>query len=145
MKERHKAITLADIPVDVVFDGYFWVSNDKKPKTMRAERVDMTLFQKLPFVVEGNLWSEERSLSIQIRNVDGEYLINQFDLSNSDPDQDKLLDEKEYLAHDLDGVGKFRVVEAWKEHRDEMLAGMVTLVPAWTAFKGFVNDKNQAK
>jgi CRISPR type III-associated protein (TIGR04423 family) len=143
MKERHKAITLADIPVDVAFDGYLWLSNATKPKTMKSERVDMTLFQKLPFIVEGNLWSEELSLSIQIRNVDGEYFLHQFDLSDSE--HDKLLDEKEYLAHDLDGVGKYRVVEAWKEHRDEMLAGMVTLVPAWTAFKGFVNNKNQQK
>lgn len=143
MKERHKDITLAAIPVDIAFDGYLWLSNATKPKTMKSERVDMTLFRKLPFVVEGNLWSEELSLSIQIRNVDGEYFVHQFDLSDSE--DDKLLEEKEYLAHDLDGVGKYRVVEAWKEYRDEMLAGMATLVPAWTAFKGFVNDKNQPK
>lgn len=143
MRERHKAITLADISVDVAFDGYLWLSNATKPMTMKSERVDMTLFQKLPFVVEGNLWSDKLSLSIQIRNVDGEYFVHQFDLSGSE--KDELLDEKEYLAHDLEGVGKYRVVEAWKEHRDEMLAGMATLVPAWTAFKGFVNDKNQSK
>lgn len=134
---------MAAIPVDIAFDGYLWLSNATKPKTMKSERVDMTLFRKLPFVVEGNLWSEELSLSIQIRNVDGEYFVHQFDLSDSE--DDKLLEEKEYLAHDLDGVGKYRVVEAWKEYRDEMLAGMATLVPAWTAFKGFVNDKNQPK
>ncbi len=142
MKQRHKSIKLAEIPTDVLFDGYLWPSNEPKPKTMKAERVDMTLFQKLlPFIMEGNLWSEELSLSIQIRNVDGAYFIHQFDLSGSE--QDSLLDEKEYLAHDLDGVSKYRVVEAWKEQQDEMLSGMKTLVPAWTAFKGFVNSKNE--
>lgn len=145
MKERYKTITLADIPTDVVFDGYLWLSNAAKPKTMKAERVDMTLFQKLPFVVEGNLWSEQLSLSIQIRNVDSAYIVQQFDLTGSD--QDPLLDDKEdYLAHDLDGIAKYRVVEAWREEQQgEMLAGMTTLVPAWTAFKGFVHDKKQAQ
>jgi CRISPR type III-associated protein (TIGR04423 family) len=144
MKERHKTITLADIPTDVIFDGYLWLSNATKPITMKAERVDNSLFEKLlPFVVEGNLWSEELSLSIQIRNVDGAYIVQQFDLTGSD--QDPLLDDKEdYLAHDLDGIAKYRVVEAWQEEQqDKILAGMKTLVPAWTAFKGFVHDKKQ--
>ena len=141
MQNRYSSIEIKEIPVDVAFDGYLWLSNEQKPKMLKGNKVDISLFQPLPFIIEGNLWSEKHQLSIQIRNIDGQYKIVRFDLSHSY--EDSLLEEKTYLAHDLDDVREYLVVEAWEEKEDELLAGMKTLIPAWTAFKGFVNSKTK--
>lgn len=138
---RYTSISVEQIPVDIEFDGYLWFSDQQKPTMLMNQRLNMALFKKLPFIIEGNLWSKERQLSVNIRNFDGQYLITSFDLSNSS--EDILLEEKNYIAHDLEGVTKFQVIEAWEEKEDEALAGMKTLVPSWTAFKGFIKIKSK--
>ena len=72
-------------------------------------------------------------ISINIKNIDGNYLITQAQIKDLD------LESKEYLAHRLDGVGKIKLVHHWEEAPDDLLEGMTTLVPVWMAFKGFVN------
>ncbi|PSR10207.1 MAG: TIGR04423 family type III CRISPR-associated protein [Bacteroidetes bacterium] len=141
MQSRHTSIGIKDIPIDLVFHGYLWLSNQQIPEILNGEKVDITLFQTLPFIIEGNLWSEDEQFSIQIKNIDGEYRVSRFDLSHSR--EDYLLEEKTYIAHDLKGIGEYCVIEAWEEKKDELLEGMKTLVPAWTAFKGFVDPKTK--
>lgn len=142
MQRRYNSISIEDIPIDFYFEGYLWLSNARKPQILRNEKIDIALFKQLPFIVEGNLWSVEQNVNIQIRNIDGEYQIASIDLSNCDTDH--LLAEKTYIAHDLKGVTEYRIIEAWEEKEDELsLQGMKTLLPTWTAFKGFVNTKNQ--
>ena len=137
--KRTQIISVSDFPSDIDFEGYLWFSDQSRPLVLRGEEVPGDIFNKiLPFVIEGNLWSEERKLSIKIQNVDGQYLITSFDLNHSE--EDFHLDEKKYLTHRLDGIREYRVVEAWEEKQDEYMENMKTLVPSWTAFKGFIND-----
>lgn len=138
MKDRHQSITIAEIPADMAFEGYLWYSHEQKPRMQRNKHFTLDQAGELPFIVEGNLWSEENAISIQIRHVDGHYLVQRFNLAGIA--DDPLIDEMTYLAHDLEGVKAFRVAEAWEESEpDSLLEGMTTLVPAWTAFTGFRN------
>ena len=126
-----KKINLQQFPFELAFEGYCWYSNASKPRVFNNEILTKDLFTLLPFIVEGNLYSEEKGISINIKNIDGDYLITQAQI--------KTLEPKEYLAHRLDGVGKIKLVHHWEEAPDDLLEGMTTLVPVWMAFKGFVN------
>lgn len=139
METRTKKIEIKDIPANVKFEGYLWPSDQSKPKVLVDEIVDFEYFKQLPFIVEGNLWSEEQEISIQIRHIDGVYHLTQYDLKGVE--EDYLLDDDvTYVAHDV-GFKKYKVVEAWEEQHDELCDKMVSLVPAWTAFKGFSEPK----
>ena len=129
-----KKINLEQFPFELAFEGYCWYSNASKPRVFNNEILTKELFTSLPFIVEGNLYSEETGISINIKNIDGDYLITQAQIKDLD------LESKEYLAHRLEGVGKIKLVHHWEEEEpDDLLEGMTTLVPVWMAFKGFVN------
>ena len=50
------------------------------------------------------------------------------------------------IGHDLDGWD-YEVIEAWEDQEIEVIGSdnetMLTKVPSWVAFKGFVNSKNK--
>ena len=130
---RTKQITPAQIPT-YTYEGYFWYSDAKKPKLVQNEPIDSSVFKNLPFIIEGNLYAKEEAISINIRNIDGIYHITQFDLNQLDPD---LHHRVSYIGHDI-GEKNFVVIEAWEEQKDdELLAGLSTRVPVWSAFAGF--------
>ena len=133
MADRYKKINVEDIPTGK-FDGYFWYSNKPKPEVIRNEVIDKTKFIKLPFIIEGNFYSKDTETSIQIKNIDGNYHIAKIDL------KDCKIKPQIYIGHDI-GYD-FQIVEAWDEKEDEFLEGMKTQVPSWTAYKGFVEPKN---
>ncbi len=134
MKSRYKKINIEDIP-EGKFDGYYWYSNESKPEIISDEGIDKSKLTKLPFVIEANFYSKESEISIQIKNIDGKYDIAIIDL------KDCVTEPQLYIGHDINQ--DFQVVEAWEEVEDELLEGMKTQVPSWTAFKGFVKSKNK--
>ena len=135
MSEAYQSITLQDIPSDVPFEGYYWYSNAQKPQLITDEPIQPGWFTELPFVIEANFYSKEQHLSIQVRCVDGQYQVARIDLNHADAG---LTDKpKKYRGHDLGGRD-FLVVEAWQPKPDDFCADMPVLVPAWTAFAGFV-------
>jgi CRISPR type III-associated protein (TIGR04423 family) len=132
-----KKIAKTDIPYELSYEGYYWYSNKTKPKVLRNERISPDIFTELPFIVEGNLYNSETQTSISIKCIDGEYQIFLAKLDNLPPSQ---VTEQQYIAHDLDGINKIILLEFWKEsEQDPLLADMITLIPAWVAFKGFTN------
>lgn len=131
MKNKFNKISIEEIPGNIDFEGYYWYSDKIEPYILDNEIIDKSIFKDLPFVVEANFYSESDKISIQVKNIDGEYHIGMIHLDSTD-------DAQEYIAHDLEGVKKFRMVEAWEEKEDELLEGMKVLVPSWTAFAGFV-------
>lgn len=128
-----KRVEIDEIDFDLEYEGYVWYSNQQYPEIRSTIR--KSDFTTMPFIIEGNLYAINEGISISIKNVDGEYLIMQGDLSGLPGDQ---ITELEYIAHKLLGISKVKLVRFWDEVEDELCEGMKTLKPSWKAFKGFV-------
>jgi len=133
-----KELSLQDLPTELIVEGYYWYSDQVKPEIVRGQQIEAGWFTDLPFVVEANFFAPEDQISIQVKSIDGNYLIHQFDLKEL---PDEHMEEEWYRAHDLPGVDSFRVVEAWKLEADPLLEGLSSWVPAWRAFGGFNKKK----
>jgi CRISPR type III-associated protein (TIGR04423 family) len=138
----HTLIKIDDIP-DYDYEGYYWYSDQSAPEVVfqQEKLVFKELLTILPFVVEGNFYAEQEKVSIQIRHIDGEYRIAQFDLKGLDGNTNYPI--KHYIAHRLTDKGgksitQYKMMEAWEEIEDPLLEGMKTLKPTWAAFCGFV-------
>lgn len=131
--------SIQDIP-DYLYEGYYWHSDKQFPEVIINECIDKSKFTEMPFIVEANFIAKEEKISIQVRNIDGQYHISGFNLKGVD-DSGHVV--REYIAHDLKiengkrKIEKFKMVEAWEEVSDSMLENMVTLQPSWAAFFGF--------
>lgn len=131
-----KRINIEEIDFSLNYEGYLWYSNAKKPE--QKSSISKEDFKDLPFVIEGNLYSKEKNISISITHRDGEYFIYTADLNDLKDDQ---ITHQEFIAHDLDGVKKIKILQYWEESiPDDLLAGMKTLTPSWRAFTGFIKD-----
>lgn len=130
-----KRINIKDINFDLEYEGYLWYSNQPKPE--QRNKIRLEDFTDLPFIVEGNLYSGKEGISINIKNIDGEYFVTQGVLKDLPTDQ---ITEQEFLAHKLDGVKKIKMIQFWNEIEDELCEGMKTLKPGWQAFKGFIKN-----
>lgn len=132
-----KKIDISDIPFKLLYEGYYWYSNKSKPEILNNQPFSLDKFSSLPFIVEGNLYNAETGTSVSIKCIDGEYAIFTTNLKDLPANQTV---EQKYIAHDLKDIDKIVLVEFWQESEaDELLENMTTLVPAWTAFKGFTN------
>lgn len=134
MEKRYKKIKIENIP-SVSFQGYYWMSDSSKPVVQYQGEIDKSVFTSLPFAVEANYYSKDLEISIQVKNIDGVYDVAQIDV--------KDCDAKKYIGHDVDA--DYLIVEAWQNVEDELLEGMMTKVPSWTAFKGFVKSSKRKK
>jgi CRISPR type III-associated protein (TIGR04423 family) len=132
MENNYQKITIDQIPDNIDFEGYYWYSNERKPMVIDGEKIKKSIFSDLPFVVEANFYSEAEKISIRVKNIDGQYHIGKIKLESTD-------NATTYIAHDLDGIKKFKMVEVWEEDdEDDLLEGMKVLVPSWAAFAGFI-------
>ena len=131
-----KRINVEDIDFSLSYEGYLWYSDAAKPE--QKTNISKEDFKTIPFIVEGNLYSKEKEISISISFRDGEYFIYSAELKGLNDDQ---LTRQEYVAHDLNGIKKIKMIQYWEESNpDELLAGMRTLLPAWRAFTGFIKN-----
>lgn len=131
-----KRINIDDIDFTLDYEGYYWLSNERKPHIVN--KISKDIFTNLPFVIEGNFYHKdgEKEISISVKNINGQYQIYRADLKGI---RDDRKTEQAYLAHDLDGIKQLKIVQVWEESDpDELLAGMTTLIPKWQAFAGFV-------
>ena len=137
MNNLYQIISIEEIPKDILFEGYYWYSNEQKPRVILSPSIiQYDWFTDLPFVVEANFYSPKAQLSIQVKNMDGEYAVAKMDLSQlHEIEHDKVT----YIGHDLESKS-YVMIEAWIPQADELLEGMESLIPAWSAFAGFVNQ-----
>lgn len=136
-----KPITIDEIDYTAPYEGYVWYSGQQRPEVIDGS-FDKSYFDPLTrnvpdslFIIEGNLYAPALKRSISIRFVDGQYLIYQADLANIDPER---LTSQRYKSHRLSNIQFVEMMQYWDEVEDELLEGMKTLVPTWTAFVGFV-------
>jgi CRISPR type III-associated protein (TIGR04423 family) len=140
MNPVYQPITISEIPEDILFEGYYWYSNDKSPKIISTpEPIQQSWFTELPFVVEADFYAKAEQISIQVRHWDSVYHTAKIDLTQLD---EITYDKVSYIGHDLGGRN-FEMIEAWEPRPDKLLEGMETLVPTWAAFAGFINTKEQ--
>lgn len=133
-----KRINIEDIDFSLNYEGYLWYSNAKKPEQRTS--ISKEDFKALPFIIEGNLYAKTngKEISISITYRDGDYFIYSADLKGLKEDQ---ITNQEFIAHDLEGIGKIKMLQYWEESEsDELLAGMKTLTPSWRAFAGFIKN-----
>jgi len=133
MINAYQPITIKEIPENILFEGYYWYSNEHSPTIITHEIVQQSWFKELPFVIEAHFYSSAEQISMQVRNIDGVYHVAKIDLSRL---IDITHDIAFYIGHDLGGRN-FEMIHAWEPQVDELLAGMETLIPTWTAFAGF--------
>lgn len=124
--------SIDELPTEAVVDGYYWLSNSPQPTIIDQQPIQLDWFRRLPFVVEANFYAPAERISYQVKNIDGDYLILRFDLRSL-----PATDRKEYLL-DETGNRRYCMAEVWQEVADDNLEGMTTLVPAWSAFMGFI-------
>ncbi|WP_373550728.1 TIGR04423 family type III CRISPR-associated protein [Haliscomenobacter sp.] len=131
--------TLTNYPqiLAVEYDGYYWLSDEQEPRIIRKGKIDPAWFKALPFVIEANFFTSDKNsgISIQVRNIEGVYQVTVYDLKNFP--EGYSISYVPYIGHDLGGAN-YRMAEAWQSVNDELLEGMTTLLPAWSAFAGFI-------
>jgi len=102
------------------YEGYLWMSDQELPQIYNQENISLPKEGENPFVVEGMLYNKENELSYSIRFVDGEYIVQEFKVTQADiknPDNQ----EKVYEPNRMDDLkGKrLRFLRYWEEVLDE--------------------------
>jgi CRISPR type III-associated protein (TIGR04423 family) len=125
------------------YQGYVWMSDQKKPLTLKGDKdfdFSETKYQTVnPFVIEALLWCENTKTSVHVRHT-GRYVINEFVLTDDD-----LKNEKFYIPHRLETSGrKARFCQIWEEKDDDLCEGFPVFTLKAIVFTGFANPSKQA-
>ncbi|GHT29230.1 hypothetical protein AGMMS49574_05380 [Bacteroidia bacterium] len=140
----NKQIKISEIPKDYSYIGYLWMSGSNRPITNNfADVLNDVTDNSNPFIVEGQLYSEKEQKSYNIRYVDGNHIVVEYNLKDTSLDYD----EKLFIPNRLDGVEKIKFRYYWRIVNDEFCESMATLVPAGYVFTGFEynNKKEEGK
>lgn len=122
------------------YEGYLWYSDSTEPKVYNHEDLELELDNKHnPFIVEGQLFDSKRNISISIKFVDGEYIINQYTVSENDYNKCNVT-IKEYCAYRMKDVKKLRFLQYWKEIPNVLCEKMSVLQPVELVFVGFIKE-----
>jgi len=126
-------IGLKEIPENIKFDGYLWMSDKPNPIILEDQvftlKVDET---SNPFIVEGYLLDKVNKVSYSFRYLDGEYLINKYTL-----DAGTQFTELKFLANRIQEKEHLFFRQYWEAVPDECCEGMEVLKPKANVFVGF--------
>ena len=102
------------------YEGYLWMSDQELPQIYNQENISLPKEGENPFVVEGMLYNKENELSYSIRFVDGEYIVQEFKVTQADIKNPEN-QEKVYEPNRMDDLkGKrLRFLRYWEEVLDE--------------------------
>jgi len=130
-----------------LYIGYLWLSDQTNPEEYHSKS-DISNFLKEvsddtnPFIIEGNLYSEDAKKSYSIKYVDCKHIVVEYDLSKV-PDSWKE-DMKKFIPNRLK-ASKIVFLQYWKPQEDEFCEGMEVLQPAALVFTGFEYLSNKEK
>ena len=154
--------TLKDINPDLTYKGYLWMSDSDIPTLLNREKLrskilitsnsgkktgNQVTFDEMkdtsnPFIIEGQLYSENANLSFSIKFVDGKHIVAMYNL-NEIPKTwvfNETDDLKKFAVNRMKGVSKLKFRQYWKPEPDKLCEGMEVLVPAGYVFLGFENE-----
>jgi CRISPR type III-associated protein (TIGR04423 family) len=139
----NRFINITDIPKDKNYEGYLWLSDAKEPQTDSFDKRLGITDTSNPFIVEGQLYSEEAKKSYSIKYIDGKHLITEYDLENI-PDGwiSEESDEKSFIPNRIK-ASRLLFRQYWKLQKDDLCEGMETLIPAAYVFVGFINNEKE--
>lgn len=122
-----------------IYDGYIWYSDKSKPEIFQnqdfefdADKIDN------PFIIEGQLYDDQKKISYSIKFVDGKYICKKYEVESTDFNK-KDVEIKTFHANRMDDL-KLQFLQYWKEEDDELCEGMKVLQPAELVFIGFVKE-----
>lgn len=117
-------------------EGYLWWSDQQQPKVYQKEALDICFDEsKNPFVVEGQLYDEKEKKSYSIKYVDGQYLINIYEVKDEDfKNPDNVT--KCYLSNRM-GDRWLKFLRYWEPNEDPSCEGMKVLKLTKNVFIGF--------
>lgn len=101
----------------LTYEGYLWMSDKENPTVYENESVTLPEEDANPFVVEGQLYNEKEGLSYSIKYVDGQYIVQEYEVTETDmksPDNQV----KTYLSNRM-GEKKLQFLRYWEEVPDE--------------------------
>ena len=160
MENRLKTLSsLSDIPSDIEYSGYVWISNDPKPIVIIDNTYDFSKKFDKAYIIEAYLYSKEKNLSISVKHLDGKDLISQIDLNGLDiSKENENISKHRYIA-DAAITNKYKeitdenkkviyldFIQYWDYEEDELCENLKVLKPTWVAFVGFeTKGGNDAK
>ncbi len=141
------------------YEGYLWYSDKKIPEVFHGDKeigVELDDNQN-PFVIEGNLWDIEKSVSILIKYADGKHIvrrtlvspkeINGTNDNNLNFYEEKVVatSRKTFIAHRINWVRELNFLQYWRTEKDDFCEGMNVLQPAELVFIGFKKEEEEKK
>lgn len=122
-----------------IYEGYIWYSDQAEPKVLNNEEFELKIDDdENPFIIEGQLYSPNKRLSISIKYIDGQYIIKEKEIKSGDFNSVNV-QIKEFHSNRMNGK-KLRFLQYWEEREDYLCASMKVLQPTEFIFVGFVND-----
>lgn len=132
-----KQIKITDIPKTATYVGYLWMSNQTKPEIKELNEVLKSITDTSnPFIIEGQLLTDDKRKSYSIKYVDGRHLVVEYNLTTI-PASWISEDIKQFIPNRLEGVSKILFRRYWMPKEDPLCEGMEVLIPAAYVFEGF--------
>lgn len=122
-----------------IYDGYIWYSDKSEPEVFQEKDFEFDT-DKIdnPFIIEGQLYDDQKKISYSIKFVDGKYVCKKYEVESTDFNK-KDVEIKTFHANRMDDL-KLQFLQYWKEEDDELCEGMKVLQPAELVFIGFVKE-----
>jgi CRISPR type III-associated protein (TIGR04423 family) len=122
-----------------IYDGYIWYSDKSEPEVFQEKDFEFDT-DKIdnPFIIEGQLYDDQKMISYSIKFVDGKYICKKYEVESTDFNK-KDVEIKTFHANRVDNL-KLQFLQYWKEEDDELCEGMKVLQPAELVFIGFVKE-----
>lgn len=133
----NKKISIKQIPQNIDFTGYVWMSDSQNPvvdPTEIKKILNKTSDNSNPFVIEGQLYCDSTKQSFSIRYTDGEYFVVEYNLSEANKTNGIY---KEFVSNRIPNNKKLRFFAYWEAKPDSLCKDMQVLQPADFAFVGF--------
>ena len=122
-----------------IYDGYIWYSDKSNPKVFQDEEFEFDTDKiENPFIIEGQLYDDQKMISYSIKFVDGKYICKKYEVESTDFNK-KDVEIKTFHANRMDNL-KLQFLQYWKEEVDELCEGMKVLQPKELVFVGFVKE-----
>lgn len=115
-------------------EGYIWMSNTSEPRVFNNESLEQPETYKSsanPFVIEAQLIIGNE-ISLSIKQVDGIFIINKYQLSDFNN-----ATRKHFAANKMGRVKGLDFVLNWREETDNACMAFPVLMPAEFVFVGF--------
>lgn len=124
--------------------GYLWYSDQTEPRISIDKDIELHLDEKInPFVIEGQLYSDEEKKSISIKFIDGKYIVKTYDFNARRfiaPDSAVMTEGgvEQYIANSRLNLSQpLNFIRVWRTVKDNINDNCETLRPTGLVFKGF--------